>query len=69
VTAKGAPPAAKAGQKLGTVEVLVDGKGVGSSPLVTKRGYEGASLWQKIRYWTSGAAKSVSGLISDLTQS
>ena len=62
VTAKGAPPAAKAGQKLGTVEVLVDGKGVGSSPLVTKRGYEGASLWQKIRYWTSGAAKSVSGL-------
>jgi D-alanyl-D-alanine carboxypeptidase (penicillin-binding protein 5/6) len=69
VTAKEAPPAAKAGQELGTVEVLVDGKSVGSSPLLTKRGYEEASLWQKIRYWTSGAAKSVSGWISDLTSS
>jgi serine-type D-Ala-D-Ala carboxypeptidase (penicillin-binding protein 5/6) len=69
VTAKEAPPAAKAGQDLGTVEVLVDGKSVGSSPLLTKRGYEEASLWQKIRYWTSGAAKSVSGWISDLTSS
>ncbi len=69
VTAKEAPPAAKAGQELGTVEVLVDGKSVGSSPLLTKRGYEEASLWQKIKYWTSGAAKSVSGWISDLTSS
>jgi D-alanyl-D-alanine carboxypeptidase (penicillin-binding protein 5/6) len=69
VTAREAPPAAKAGQELGTVEVLVDGKSVGSSPLLTKRAYEEASLWQKIRYWTSGAAKSVSGWISDLTSS
>jgi D-alanyl-D-alanine carboxypeptidase (penicillin-binding protein 5/6) len=69
VTAKEAPPAAKAGQELGTVEVLVDGKSVGSSPLLAKRGYEEASLWQKIKYWTSGAAKSVSGWISDLTSS
>jgi serine-type D-Ala-D-Ala carboxypeptidase (penicillin-binding protein 5/6) len=69
VTAKEAPPAAKAGQELGTVEVLVDGKSVGSSPLLTKRGYEEASLWQKIKYWTSGAAKSVSGWISDRTSS
>jgi hypothetical protein len=69
VTAKEAPPSAKAGQELGTVEVLVDGQSVGSSLLVTKRGYEEASLWQKIRYWTSGAAKSVSGWISDLTSS
>jgi serine-type D-Ala-D-Ala carboxypeptidase (penicillin-binding protein 5/6) len=69
VTAKEAPPAAKAGQELGTVEVLVDGKSVGSSPLLTKRGYEEASIWQKIKYWTSGAAKSVSGWISDLTSS
>jgi D-alanyl-D-alanine carboxypeptidase (penicillin-binding protein 5/6) len=68
-TAREAPPAAKAGRELGTVEVLVDGKSVGSSPLVTKRGYEEASLWQKVRYWTSGAAKSVSGWISDLTSS
>ena len=50
VTAKEAPPAAKAGQELGTVEVLVEGKSVGSSPLVTKRSYEEASLWQKARY-------------------
>jgi D-alanyl-D-alanine carboxypeptidase (penicillin-binding protein 5/6) len=69
VTAKEAPPAAKAGQELGTVEVLVDGKSVGSSPLLSKRGFEEASLWQKIKYWTSGAAKSVSGWISDLTSS
>jgi D-alanyl-D-alanine carboxypeptidase (penicillin-binding protein 5/6) len=69
VTAKEAPPAAKPGQELGTVEVLVDGKSVGSSPLLTRRGYEEASLWQKIRYWTSGAVKSVSGWISDLSSS
>jgi D-alanyl-D-alanine carboxypeptidase (penicillin-binding protein 5/6) len=69
VTAREAPPAAKAGRELGTVEVLVDGESVGSSPLVTKRGYEEASLWQKVKYWTSGAAKSVSGWISDLTSS
>ena len=69
VTVREAPPAAKAGLELGTVEVLVDGKSVGSSPLVTKRGYEEASLWQKIRYWTSGAVKGVSGWISDLTSS
>ncbi|MDQ5829643.1 MAG: D-alanyl-D-alanine carboxypeptidase [Actinomycetota bacterium] len=50
VTAKEVPPAAKAGQELGTVEVLVEGKSVGSSPLVTKRSYEEASLWQKARY-------------------
>jgi serine-type D-Ala-D-Ala carboxypeptidase (penicillin-binding protein 5/6) len=69
VRAKEAPPAAKAGQELGTVEVLVDGKSVGSSPLVTRRGYEEASLWQKLRYWTAGAAKSFSGWLKDLTSS
>ena len=66
ITAREAPPEAKAGQELGTVEVLVNGKSVGSSLLVTRRGYEEASLWQKIRYWTSGAVKSVSRWISDL---
>ncbi len=69
VTAKDAPPAAKEGRELGTVEVLVDGTSVGSSPLVTERGYEEASLWQKVKYWTSGAAKSVSNWISGLTSS
>ena len=60
------PPEARAGEELGTVEVLVDGKSVGSAPLVTEKGYEEASLWQKIRYWTSGAVQSVSGLVSGL---
>jgi D-alanyl-D-alanine carboxypeptidase (penicillin-binding protein 5/6) len=58
------PPEARAGEELGTVEVLVDGQSVGSAPLVTEKGYEEASLWQKIRYWTSGAVQSVSGLVS-----
>jgi serine-type D-Ala-D-Ala carboxypeptidase (penicillin-binding protein 5/6) len=61
------PPEARAGEELGTVEVLVDGQSVGSAPLVTEKGYEEASLWQKIRYWTSGAAKSVSRWVSGLT--
>ncbi len=69
VTAREAPPAAKAGQELGTVEVIVDGESLGSSPLVTKRGYEEASLWQKVRYWSSGLAMRVSGWISDLSPS
>ena len=60
------PPEARAGEELGTIEVLVDGKSVGSAPLVTKKGYEEASLWQKIRYWTSGAVQSVSGFVSGL---
>jgi D-alanyl-D-alanine carboxypeptidase (penicillin-binding protein 5/6) len=60
------PPEARAGEELGTIEVLVDGKSVGSAPLVTEKGYEEASLWQKIRYWTSGAVQSVSGFVSGL---
>jgi D-alanyl-D-alanine carboxypeptidase len=66
-TAQEPPPGARAGQELGTVEVLVDGQSVGSAPLVTARGYEEASLWQKIRYWTSGAARSVSGWVSSFS--
>jgi serine-type D-Ala-D-Ala carboxypeptidase (penicillin-binding protein 5/6) len=69
VTSREAPPTAKAGQELGTVEVFVEGESVGTSPLVTKRGYEEASLWQKIRYWSSGLAMSVSRWISDLSSS
>ena len=69
VTAREAPPAARAGQELGTVEVIVDGESVGSSPLVTKRGYEEASLWQKVRYWSSGLAMRVSGWVSGLLPS
>ena len=50
VLVKEAPSAAKAGQKLGTVEVLVNGERAGSSPLITKRGYKEASLWVKAQY-------------------
>jgi serine-type D-Ala-D-Ala carboxypeptidase (penicillin-binding protein 5/6) len=53
-THKEAPPSAKKGQKLGTVEVSVEGRDVGSSPLVVQKGYEAASLWQKITYWAGG---------------
>jgi serine-type D-Ala-D-Ala carboxypeptidase (penicillin-binding protein 5/6) len=53
-TNKEAPPSAKTGTKLGTVEVSVDGRSVGSSPLVVQEGYEEASLWQKVTYWAGG---------------
>lgn len=44
------PPAAETGQELGSVEVLLNGQSVGSTPLVAESGYEEASLWQKIWY-------------------
>ncbi|HVD44205.1 MAG TPA: D-alanyl-D-alanine carboxypeptidase family protein [Rubrobacter sp.] len=49
-----APPSAKTGTKLGTVAVSVEGRSVGSSPLVVQKGYEAASLWQKVTYWAGG---------------
>ncbi|MDQ3589184.1 MAG: D-alanyl-D-alanine carboxypeptidase, partial [Actinomycetota bacterium] len=61
ITEKEPPPAARAGQELGTVELLVDGQSIGSTPLVTQRGYEEASLWQKIKYWVGGLVERVSG--------
>ena len=45
-----APPEARAGEELGTVEVFVNGEHAGSSPLITNRGYKEASLWVKARY-------------------
>lgn len=53
-THKEAPPSAKTGRKLGTVEVSVEGRSAGTSPLVVQRGYEAASLWQKTKYWAGG---------------
>jgi serine-type D-Ala-D-Ala carboxypeptidase (penicillin-binding protein 5/6) len=53
-THKEAPPSAEAGRKLGTVTVSVDGRNVGSSPLVVQKGYEEASLWQMVTYWAGG---------------
>jgi D-alanyl-D-alanine carboxypeptidase (penicillin-binding protein 5/6) len=61
ITEKEPPPAARAGQQLGTVELLVDGQSIGSTPLVARRGYEEASLWQKIKYWVGGLVERVSG--------
>jgi D-alanyl-D-alanine carboxypeptidase (penicillin-binding protein 5/6) len=49
-----APPSAKTGRELGTVEVSVEGRNAGASPLVVEEGYEAASLWQKITYWAGG---------------
>ena len=57
ITEKEPPPSARAGQEFGTIEVLVDKQTVGSSPLVTEKGYEEASLWDKARYavvWPEG---------------
>jgi D-alanyl-D-alanine carboxypeptidase (penicillin-binding protein 5/6) len=53
-THKEAPPSAKTGRTLGAVTVSVEGHNVGSSPLVIKKGYGAASLWQKVTYWAGG---------------
>jgi D-alanyl-D-alanine carboxypeptidase (penicillin-binding protein 5/6) len=53
-TTQEAPPSANAGRKVGTVEVSVDGRSVGSSPLVVQKGYEEASIWQKVTYLAGG---------------
>ena len=53
-TTQEAPPSAEAGRKVGTVEVSVDGRSVGSSPLVVQKGYEEASIWQKVTYLAGG---------------
>ena len=53
-THKEAPPSARKGQQLGTVEVSVENREAGTSPLIAQQGYESASLWQKITYWAGG---------------
>ncbi len=54
VTTGEPPPSARAGQRLGEVEVLVDGHSVGQSPLVATRGYEEASFLQKTWFRVRG---------------
>ena len=61
---KEAPPSAEAGDELGTVEVFVEGRSAGTTPLVAAKGYEEAGLWQKTRYWTSGALRGISNWIA-----
>ena len=58
------PPAARGGEKLGAIEVLVDGQSVGSSPLVAEKGYEEASLWDKARYAMVWPAEKLWGWLS-----
>jgi serine-type D-Ala-D-Ala carboxypeptidase (penicillin-binding protein 5/6) len=53
-THKEPPPSANKGQQLGTVEVSVEGRNAGSSPLIVQQGYEAASLWQKTTYLAGG---------------
>ena len=64
-----APPSAEKGRRLGTVEVLVEGRSAGTTPLVAAKGYKEAGLWQKIRYWTSGAVQGVSNFVSERASS
>ena len=51
---KNPPDSARAGTRLGEVVVKVDGRVVGESPLVARRGYEEASLWQRVWYTVGG---------------
>jgi D-alanyl-D-alanine carboxypeptidase len=48
------PGSARPGTKLGEVIVRVDGERVGESPLVARRGYDEASLWERVWYTVGG---------------
>jgi len=48
------PDAARAGTRLGEVVVEVDGKKVGETSLIAKKGYEEASLGQRVWYTVGG---------------
>ena len=48
------PGSARPGTKLGEVVVRVDGKQVGETPLVARRGYDEASLWERVWYTVMG---------------
>lgn len=48
------PSTARPGTRLGEVVVRVDGEKVGESPLVARRGYEEASLWERVWYTVEG---------------
>jgi D-alanyl-D-alanine carboxypeptidase (penicillin-binding protein 5/6) len=51
---KNPPDSARAGTRFGEVVVKVDGRVVGESPLVARRGYEEASLWERVWYTVGG---------------
>lgn len=54
VTKDKAPDAVRAGDEIGEVEVLVNGRNVGSTPLVAEKGYKEASFFQKSWYRVRG---------------
>jgi len=51
---KDLPPSARAGTRLGEVVVEVDGEKIGKTRLVAKKGYEEASLGQRVWYTVEG---------------
>ena len=68
ITTRKPPLEAKSGQKLGEVEVLIDGQSAGESPLVTQKGYEKAGLWQRTRYAVSGLVIRTQKLVGGLLE-
>ena len=48
------PESARSGTRLGEVVVKVDGRAIGESPLVARRGYSEASLWERVWYTVGG---------------
>jgi serine-type D-Ala-D-Ala carboxypeptidase (penicillin-binding protein 5/6) len=60
------PPSASAGEELGEVEVLVNGRTVGRSPLVATQGYEEASLWRKATYTVGDLLGRLGGAVTSL---
>ena len=46
------PPEAGTGEKLGEVELLIDGKSVESVPLVAREGYGNASFWDRVQFYS-----------------
>jgi serine-type D-Ala-D-Ala carboxypeptidase (penicillin-binding protein 5/6) len=48
------PDSARPGTKLGEVVVRVDGELIGESPLVARKGYDEASLWERVWYTVGG---------------
>jgi D-alanyl-D-alanine carboxypeptidase (penicillin-binding protein 5/6) len=48
------PGSAKKGMTLGEVLVEVDGERVGEAPLVASRGYDAATLWERVWYTVGG---------------
>lgn len=60
------PPEAEAGQRLGEVEVLVEGREAGGSPLVARESYEEASLWRKAVYTAGGLLERVQRFVGGL---